>query len=127
MSCTLHEAIEYAREGNMQGCIERYKENNQLADWLEELEKLREVLGEDYNLDRLKELVEADRAGQCVIHYEPNCLKCHYRHKDNGNCTIVGGFCTAVPAAHCPLIPELFARIEEEKAKAKVAETKAES
>lgn len=50
MSCTLHEAIEYAREGNMQGCIERYKENNQLADWLEELEKLREVLGEDYTV-----------------------------------------------------------------------------
>lgn len=33
-----------------------------------------------------------------------NCLKCGYRHPDNGNCTAIGGFCTAVPAAHCPLL-----------------------
>ena len=33
-----------------------------------------------------------------------NCLRCNFRHKDNGNCTAVGGFCTAVPAAHCPLL-----------------------
>ena len=33
-----------------------------------------------------------------------NCLRCKYRHTDNGNCTAVGGFCTAVPAAHCPLL-----------------------
>ena len=41
-----------------------------------------------------------------------NCLKCHYRHPDNGNCTAVGGFCTSVPAAYCPMIPELLARAE---------------
>ena len=35
-----------------------------------------------------------------------NCLRCHFRHEDNGNCTEVGGFCTAVPAAHCPLLRE---------------------
>lgn len=28
-----------------------------------------------------------------------NCLRCAYRHEDNGNCTAAGGFCTAVPAA----------------------------
>ena len=33
-----------------------------------------------------------------------NCLRCNFRHKDNGNCTAVGGVCTAVPAAHCPLL-----------------------
>lgn len=33
-----------------------------------------------------------------------NCLRCNFRHTDNGNCTVVGGFCTAVPAAHCPLL-----------------------
>ena len=33
-----------------------------------------------------------------------NCLRCHFRHEDNGNCTKVGGFCTAVPASHCPLL-----------------------
>lgn len=33
-----------------------------------------------------------------------NCLRCRFRHEDNGNCTAVGGFCTAVVAAHCPLL-----------------------
>lgn len=33
-----------------------------------------------------------------------NCLRCNFRHADNGNCTAVGGFCAAVPAAHCPLL-----------------------
>lgn len=40
---------------------------------------------------------------------KPNCIGCHHIHPDNGNCTAVGGFCTAVPAANCPLIPELRA------------------
>lgn len=35
-----------------------------------------------------------------------NCLRCLFRHEDNGNCTAVGGFCTAVTAAHCPLLRE---------------------
>lgn len=35
-----------------------------------------------------------------------NCMRCDFRHKDNGNCTAVGGFCTAVTAAHCPLLRE---------------------
>lgn len=35
-----------------------------------------------------------------------NCIRCDFRHKDNGNCTAVGGFCTAVPATHCPLLRE---------------------
>lgn len=47
---------------------------------------------------------------------KPNCIGCHYIHPDNGNCTAVGGFCTAVPAAHCPLIPELRAELEQVKA-----------
>lgn len=33
-----------------------------------------------------------------------NCLRCNFRDEDNGNCTAVGGFCTAIPAAHCPLL-----------------------
>ena len=44
-----------------------------------------------------------------LIEMKPNCIECHHIHPDNGNCTAVGGFCTAVPAAHCPLIPELRA------------------
>lgn len=37
-----------------------------------------------------------------------NCLRCKYRHTDNGNCTAVGGFCTAVTAAHCPLLRDFL-------------------
>ena len=44
-----------------------------------------------------------------LIEMKPNCIECHHIHPDNGNCTAVGGFCTAVPAARCPLIPELRA------------------
>lgn len=46
-----------------------------------------------------------------------NCMKCQYRHPDNGNCTAVGGFCTAVPAAYCPLIPELLSSAEAAEAR----------
>lgn len=35
-----------------------------------------------------------------------NCKRCEYMNADNGNCTAVGGFCTAVPAAHCVLLQE---------------------
>ncbi len=51
-----------------------------------------------------------------------NCLKCHHRHHENGNCVAVGGFCTAVPAAYCPLIPELLARAEATEAELKKKE-----
>ena len=37
-----------------------------------------------------------------------NCLRCNLSDEDNGNCTAVGGFCTAVPAAHCPLLREYW-------------------
>lgn len=37
-----------------------------------------------------------------------NCLQCEFRHPDNGNCTAVGGFCTAVTAAHCPLLRDFL-------------------
>lgn len=37
-----------------------------------------------------------------------NCMRCKYRHEDNGNCTAVGGFCTAVTAAHCPLLRDFL-------------------
>ena len=35
-----------------------------------------------------------------------NCKRCEYMAADNGNCTAVGGFCMAVPAAHCVLLQE---------------------
>lgn len=56
---------------------------------------------------------------------KPNCIGCPYIHPDNGNCTAVGGFFTAVPAAHCPLIPEL--RAENEKLRAELEQVKREN
>ncbi|MDY5007610.1 hypothetical protein [Candidatus Allofournierella merdipullorum] len=41
---TLHEAIEHAREVSRRGCTECHKEHGQLADWLEELVRLRAEL-----------------------------------------------------------------------------------
>ena len=55
---------------------------------------------------------------------KPNCIGCPHIHPDNGNCTAVGGFCTAVPAAHCPLIPEL--RAENEKLRTELEQVKRE-
>ena len=55
---------------------------------------------------------------------KPNCIGCHHIHPDNGNCTAVGGFCTAVPAAQCPMIPEL--RAENEKLRAELERVKVE-
>lgn len=55
---------------------------------------------------------------------KPNCIGCPYIHPDNGNCTAVGDFFTAVPAAHCPLIPEL--RAENEKLRAELERVKEE-
>lgn len=63
--------------------------------------------------------------GAYVPKRERNCIKCHYIYPDNGNCTAVGGFYTAVPAAYCPLIPELLSRAEAAEARAEAAEKKA--
>lgn len=66
----LREAIEHARtvaEGCPAGDRDCAYQNDKLADWLEELEKLREILGEDYSLERLKKVVDADRDGRYVV------------------------------------------------------------
>ena len=63
--------------------------------------------------------------GAYVPKRERNCIKCHYIHPDNGNCTAVGGFYPAVPAAYSPLIPELLSRAEAAEARAEAAEKKA--
>lgn len=62
------------------------------------------------------EAAEKDR-DRLLEAMKPNCLMCDSMH-ENGNCTEVGGFCTAVPAAHCPLIPRLLNQLSTEKARA---------
>lgn len=48
---TLQEAIKHAREVSESECEECKKEHEQLAEWLEELERLRSVFGNTYDLD----------------------------------------------------------------------------
>lgn len=38
-----------------------------LPDVIERLAKIEDILGDDYDLDRLRELVEAERDGRCVV------------------------------------------------------------
>ena len=43
------------------------------------LKKIEDILGDDYDLDRLRELVEADREGRCVVPVV-RCRDCkHYK------------------------------------------------
>lgn len=61
------------------GCVLPGFENNGVngcydipdAEWLEEsidrLAAIEDILGDEYDLDRLRELVEADRDGRCVV------------------------------------------------------------
>lgn len=62
------------------------------------------------------EAAEADR-DRLREALKPNCILCDSMH-ENGNCTEVGGFCTAVPAAHCPLIPRLRDKLAAAEARA---------
>lgn len=80
---------------------------------------------EDNNLPSNKPLTQADLDKIDFAKDGVNCLKCHHRHQDNGNCKAVGGFCTSVPAAYCPLIPELLARNTNFLARTEEAEARA--
>ena len=64
----LQEAIDHAREVTTREnvCTSCREEHRQLADWLDELKSIREILG-SYDLGRLRELVEADRDRRCAI------------------------------------------------------------
>lgn len=66
------------------------------------------------------EVIEQDR-DRLLDAMKPNCLMCDSMH-ENGNCTEVGGFCTSVPAAHCPLIPKLLDKLEKAEARVHKAE-----
>lgn len=43
-----------------------------IFDAVQRLQEIENILGDDYDLDRLRELVESDREGRCVIQeYKP--------------------------------------------------------
>lgn len=64
---TIQEAIDHAKEVGNKGCSECNKEHKQLASWLEELKTIKDILGDHYDMDHLRKLVEADRDGRCVV------------------------------------------------------------
>lgn len=65
----IEEAIIHALDTskNMDECKSCRDEHKQLAKWLQELKQIKDILGNDYDLDRLREIIEADRDGRCVI------------------------------------------------------------
>ena len=56
--CNYYNDCSHIRE-NLPVCLERES--------YDRLAAIEDILGDDYDLDRLRELVEADRAGKCVI------------------------------------------------------------
>lgn len=47
-----------------EGCCDGCGQGDEFVDRMGQIE---DILGEDYDLDRLRELVEADKAGRCII------------------------------------------------------------
>lgn len=58
-SCSDYRWRSCKESGEIDDCIQRLT-------WLRLLD-IEDILGDDYNLDRLRELVEADRDGRCVV------------------------------------------------------------
>ena len=50
-----------------------YSDNGTERDRLHRLAAIEDILGDEYDLDRLRELVQADREGRCVV-IRPNSV-----------------------------------------------------
>lgn len=89
------------------------------ADRLHFIANIEDILGDDYDLDRLRELVEADRDGRCVVlpckvgrslwvhdkdgkpremELDPPDIRCHCRDEDNLCMALCGAKKTGVCA-----------------------------
>lgn len=49
-----------------------------ITESLDRLTSIEDILGDDYDLDRLQDLVKADREGRCVI--IKKCYECKHHH-----------------------------------------------
>ena len=56
----------------------------ELKDVFDRLAAIEDILGDDYDLERLRELVEADRDGRCVIYQSGYPIVSHYYRDDDG-------------------------------------------
>lgn len=72
------------------GCCERSIACNECEEFealVDQLGAIEEILGDEYDLDRLRELVEADRDGRVKIHPKPEkntCGSCGNFHRIPG-------------------------------------------
>lgn len=103
----LREHAEWAEENQWETPITLGDDLAEAADRIEaqakEIEKLRGQVPHWIPVE--ERLPENFRKVLCWGEYfRHGDFSCHFRHEDNGNCTAVGGFCTAVTAAHCPLL-----------------------
>lgn len=46
--------------------------------------EIEDILGDDYGLDRLRELVESDRDGRCVVYKKDYPVMSHYYQGEDG-------------------------------------------
>lgn len=51
---------------------------------VDRLSAIEDILGDDYDLDRLRELVEADRGGRCVVYQNGYPVASHYYQDEDG-------------------------------------------
>ena len=64
-----------------------------VGDIVRRLAAIEDILGEEYELDRLKELVEADREGRCVVQkFAPGDEVWVVERDEDGDATEVSGF-----------------------------------
>ena len=61
------------------------------------------------------EIATKELQEEVKYHRFQRCRECEGLHKGNGNCTIIGGYYTAVPDTHCPKIKEKLELAKENK------------
>ncbi len=73
---------------------------------IERLASIEDILGEDYDLDRLRELVMAGREGRCVI--IKKCHECKHHHTAYGYhyCRFWHKFCPDDGDFYCQYAPK---------------------
>ena len=64
-----------------------------VGDIVRRLAAIEDILGDEYDLDRLRELMEADREGRCVVHkFAPGSEVWIVERDENGEATEVSGY-----------------------------------
>lgn len=99
------------------------KERPSYMDLYQRLTAIEDILGDEYDLDRLRELAEADREGRCVVlpvaigtivyhittcKYFPKVLDGTLYDENGAHGTATGYYCPCELAENCPFDAESF-------------------